>query len=90
VVKYTVAFTRSARKELESLDAKTVNVIFPKIENLSRAPRPSGCKKLIGNKNLWRIRCGNYRVLYAIYDHIKTVDIIAISDRKEVYQQLKS
>jgi len=90
MAKYTVTFTRSARKELEALQAKTVSVIFPKIENLSLTPRPAGCKKLVGNKYLWRIRCGNYRVVYAIYYHTKTVDVIAIRDRKEAYQQLKN
>jgi len=90
MTKYTVTFTRSARKELEALNAKTVSVIFSKIENLSLAPRPTGCKKLVGNKYLWRIRCGKYRVVYAIYDHTKTVDVIAIRDRKEAYQQLKN
>jgi mRNA interferase RelE/StbE len=89
MAKYAVTFTRSARKELEALDERIVSVIFPKIENLSLMPRPAGCRKLVGNKYLWRIRCGNYRVIYAIYDNTKTVDIIAVRDRKEAYQQLK-
>lgn len=89
MVKYAITFTRSARKELEALDERIVNVIFPKIEKLSLIPRPAGCRKLVGNKDLWRIRCGNYRVIYAIHDNTKTVDIITIRDRKEAYQQLK-
>ncbi|MEN6469498.1 MAG: type II toxin-antitoxin system RelE/ParE family toxin [Smithella sp.] len=89
MAKYKVTFTRSARKELEALADNIVNVIFPKIENLSLAPRPVGCRKLVGNKFLWRIRSGNYRIIYAIHDDIKTVDIIAVRDRKEAYQQLK-
>ena len=86
---YAVTFTRSARKELEALDERTVSAIFPKIENLSLRPRPEGCKKLSGNKYLWRMRCGNYRVIYAIDDNEKTVDITAVRDRKEAYRQLK-
>lgn len=64
---YTIAFARPARKELERIDGKSVNRIFPSIEALSREPRPSGCRKLVGNKHLWRIRIGDYRVVYAVY-----------------------
>lgn len=49
---YTITFARSARKELESLDASLVNRIFPKIEALSKEPRPKGCRKLRGEGNL--------------------------------------
>ena len=49
---YTISFARSARKELEALEKNIVNRIFPKIEALSKQPRPSGCKKLVGNKYL--------------------------------------
>ena len=47
---YTITFTRSSRKELEALDTKIVNRLFPKIENLAIEPRPASCRKLTGNK----------------------------------------
>ncbi len=84
---YTVTFARSARKELEALEKSIVNRIFPKIEALSKEPRPSGCKKLIGNKYLWRIRIGDYRVIYGIYDNKNRVDIIAVRHRKDIYEK---
>ena len=80
-----ITFASSARKDIECLDEKLVNRIFPRIEALSRNPRPSGCRKLVGNKYLWRIRIGDYRVVYAVYDDKKIVDIIAVSHRKDVY-----
>ena len=83
---YTITFTRSARKELEALDAKIVNRLFPKIENLAKEPRPAGCRKLTGNKYLWRIRVGNYRIVYSINDEKYLVDIIAVRDRKDAYK----
>ncbi len=52
--------------------------------NLVNNPRPSGCKKLKGKQG-YRIRIGNYRVIYEIHDKILTIDIIAIGDRKDVY-----
>ena len=83
---YSITFARSARKELETLDEKILNRIFPKIEALSKEPRPSGCRKLTGNKQLWRIRVGDYRVVYAIDDDKNLVDIIAVRHRKDVYE----
>lgn len=78
---YSITFARSARKELESLNASLVKRIFPKIEALAKEPRPKGCRKLRGEKNLWRIRVGEYRVIYGINDEEKVVDIIAERDR---------
>ena len=83
---YTITFARSARKELEELDEKLVNRIFQKIEALATNPRPSGCQKLVGNKHLWRIRVGDYRIVYAVYDDKNLVDIVAVRHRKDVYK----
>jgi mRNA interferase RelE/StbE len=65
---YAVTFARSARKELETLDSDLVSRIFSKIEALTKEPRLAGCRKLKREKLLWRIRIGDYRVVYAIYD----------------------
>jgi mRNA interferase RelE/StbE len=68
MVEYGITFARSARKELEDLDVTLIGRIFPKIKALSTEPRPAGCRKLQGEKHLWRIRVGDYRVVYAIDD----------------------
>jgi mRNA interferase RelE/StbE len=86
VSKYTITFARSARKELEALDERIIIRLFPKIENLSVNPRPDGCRKLTGNKHLWRIRVGNFRIVYYINDDKNLVDIIAVRDRKDAYK----
>lgn len=83
---YTITFARSARKELEALDVTTVNRIFPRIEALALEPRPRGCRKLRGEENLWRIRIGDYRVIYAIYDRGQIVDIITVRHRSKAYE----
>jgi mRNA interferase RelE/StbE len=82
---FEISFARSARKELESLDNGIVNRIFPKIVALSKQPRPSGCRKLIGEGNLWRIRVGDYRVIYEIDDVRRLVDVIAVKHRSKAY-----
>ena len=83
---YTIIFVRSARKELEALEAILVNKIFPKIEALAEEPRPRGCHKLKGEKKLWRIRVGDYRVIYAVYDDNNAVEIIAVRHRSKAYE----
>lgn len=86
MAEYSITFARSARRELESLDAAIVNRIFPRIEGLSRRPRPSNCTKLQGTKNLWRIRIGAYRVIYGIDDDNKLIDVVAVRHRRDAYR----
>ena len=83
---YLVTFAASARRELTGLPPDVIARLLPKIRELARNPRPAGCKKLHGYKNRWRIRAGNYRVVYAIDDMGKSVDITRIAHRKEVYE----
>lgn len=83
---YQVTFARSARRELESLDKKAVGRILLRIEALARQPRPPGAAKLRGSRDLWRIRVGDFRVLYRVDDRGRLVDVIAIGDRKEIYR----
>ena len=86
MAEYAITLARSARKELEDLDTTLINRIFPKIKILGTEPRPVGCRKLQGEKSLWRIRIGDYRVIYAIDDTSHIVDIIAIRHRSEAYR----
>ncbi|NJO41356.1 MAG: type II toxin-antitoxin system RelE/ParE family toxin [Cyanobacteria bacterium CRU_2_1] len=72
---YQITFARSARKELESLTVELNNRIFPKIKALATEPRPSGCTKLVGEDDLWRIRIGDYRVIYSVDDTKRVIDI---------------
>jgi len=58
----------SARKELENLSDNIIARLAPKIDGLAADPRPSGCRKLHGYKDLWRIRVGDYRVVYIVDD----------------------
>ncbi len=86
MTEYLVTFAASARKELGNLPADAVERLLPKIRELTTNPRPPGCKKLQGYKDRWRIRVGNYRVVYAIDDGKKAVDVARIAHRKEVYE----
>ena len=83
---YTITFARSARRELEELDVPIIQRILPRVEALAKEPRPRGCRKLRGESNLWRIRIGEYRVVYAVYDERQLVDIIAVRHRSKAYE----
>lgn len=73
---YAVTFARSARRELEDLEPVNVSRVLTRIEGLAAAPRSSGAKKLQGSQQLWRIRVGDFRVVYAIDDRQRVVDIV--------------
>jgi len=77
---YTIIFTRSARKELERLHINLIARILPRIEALANNPYPRGCQKVRGN-NLWRIRVGDYRVIYAVDEVKQIVDISSTPKR---------
>lgn len=85
MAKYAVELKASARKELERLPAKLIQRIFPRLEALATEPRPAGCKKLKGGDNEWRIRVGDYRVVYVIDDAKALVTVTRIRNRSEVY-----
>jgi mRNA interferase RelE/StbE len=83
--RYEIVFSKHAEKDLEKLPAKVVAKIIPVIISLEDNPRPIGCKKLKGYSDLWRIRMGNYRIIYSIEDKILLVDIREVGDRKDIY-----
>ena len=84
--RYEVVFSKRAEKDIERLPARVVEKIIPVIVSLEGNPRPFGCKKLKGYTDLWRIRIGNYRIIYSIEDKIKIVEIIRVGHRKDIYK----
>ena len=83
---YQLLIKPSASKELSKFPETEFTKIDKSILSLSENPRPAGCTKLTGEDNLWRIRKGNYRVIYTINDSEKTITILRIKHRKEAYR----
>jgi mRNA interferase RelE/StbE len=83
---YQVTVARTARKELEALPAKIQDRVLRAIEKLRDIPRPAGCKKLKGADDLFRIRVGDYRIIYEVHDEEVRVLIIRVRHRKDVYE----
>jgi mRNA interferase RelE/StbE len=86
VPEYRITFARSARRELERLPRAVSTRILARIEMLQEEPRPKGCAKLQGPTRLWRIRVGQYRVVYNIDDDQGLVDVVVIRHRSEAYR----
>jgi len=81
-----VLLGRSAEKDLRRLPNPIHDRIVRVVSALSKDPRPFGCRKLTGSENDWRIRVGDYRVIYEIANANRIVRINRVRHRKEVYR----
>ena len=81
---YTIRITKFAQKQLDKLPDNIADRLIDGIYALSENPRPSGCKKLKGRVG-YRIRVGDYRIIYEIFDSELLVAVMAIGDRKDIY-----
>lgn len=84
---YKVLIKASAGKELERLGTKSDRArIVERIQAMADNPKPHGCEKLAGYSNRFRIRQGNYRVVYLVDDQRREITIFKVGDRKDVYR----
>ena len=82
---YTVFILRRGQKELSDLPDQSFERVSGAILNLSEDPRPAGCKRLTGREG-WRIRVGDYRVIYEIDEESSAVTILHVGHRRDVYR----
>ena len=82
---YKVTLTKTAQKQLEKLPNSVSEDLLKTILSLSTNPRPQGFKKLKGRDG-YRVRSGNYRIIYDIIDKILVVEVIALGHRKDIYE----
>lgn len=83
--RYTVEVSDDAERALEKLPKKDVSLILKKMESLADTPRPRGCEKLEDND--YRVRAGNYRIIYNVEDDTLVVLVIDIGPRKDIYRR---
>lgn len=86
MAKYSLEIKHSAQKELDAFDDVVFSRVDRKILSLSENPRPPGCKKLKSHVGAWRVRVGDYRVVYTVDDSTRTVTITRVAHRREVYE----
>jgi mRNA interferase RelE/StbE len=84
---YKIEWKRSAAKELKLLPKETITKILKKIEELSSNPFSPGTKKLIGSEHTFRIRVGDYRIIYDIYSNLLIIEIIRVGHRRDIYER---
>ena len=85
---FTVEYDSKALKELAKLDKPITRRILKAVDALSSGPRPSGARPLVGYPDLWRIRVGDYRVIYTIKDAELVILALRVAHRSSVYRSL--
>jgi len=85
MVKYKITIKKSAAKELEDIPNKDLQKIVKRIQSLAQNPRTRGSQKLSGQEQ-YRVRQGNYRIVYSIEDEGSILDIVKIGHRREIYR----
>lgn len=90
---YRIEFSPAAERELKKLSSKLSKrdkrLLVQCIQSLADNPRPEGSKKLLGTKDIYRVRSGNYRVVYTVRSRKLLVLILKVADRKDIYDRIK-
>jgi len=85
-VSYEVKFSKGAKKQFRKLPLNVQQRIQTKINELAIEPRPNGVKKLQGDDNSYRLRVGDYRVIYEVVDNVLIVTVIKVGHRSDIYK----
>ena len=83
---YEVYLEQTAERDLKRLSVDAFHRVIPHIKALAEEPRPSGCRKITDSKSDWRIRIGDYRVIYEIDEKTEAVKVMRIRHRREAYR----
>lgn len=83
---HRIDISPAAARQLRKLDAAARRRVQAAIEILAEQPRPGGAVKLAGGDGEWRVRTGDYRIVYEVHDNVLVVLVVAIGHRREVYR----
>lgn len=84
---YRIEVAPSAVRQLRQLDRVAQRRVQAAIELVASEPRPNGAKKLIGGDGEWRVRTGDYRIVYELHDHVLLVLVVAVGHRSDIYER---
>lgn len=84
---YAVRVDQAALRQLRKLDPQARQRVSAAIELLSENPRPPGAKKLVGGDREWRVRTGDYRIIYEIHETVLTVLVVSVGNRRDIYKK---
>ena len=83
---YKIEWRKSTRKDFRRIGSHDVKRIVSAVEALANNPFPSGCTKLSGSERAYRIRIGDYRVIYEVIDDVLIIEVIKVGHRRDVYK----
>ena len=83
---YRIGFTTAAARQVKKLPHPARERVLQLVEGLAEDPRPHGARKLVGEQTAWRIRAGDYRVIYDVFDDELTVTVVRAGHRRDVYE----
>ncbi|MEW6905832.1 type II toxin-antitoxin system RelE family toxin [Trueperella pyogenes] len=86
-MRYHVEFISAAARQVKKLSRPTRERVLSAVGALAANPRPQGSRKLVGEQRAWRIRIGEYRIIYEIFDDSLTVTVVRAAHRREVYRK---
>ncbi|MTI11784.1 type II toxin-antitoxin system RelE family toxin [Sansalvadorimonas verongulae] len=84
--KFELQWKRSVLKELRKLPKDTVGKLVDLAESLIANPYPDGCRKLTGTEHTYKVRAGNYRLVYQVHNGRLIIEVVKVGHRKEVYR----
>ncbi|MGO4590707.1 type II toxin-antitoxin system RelE family toxin [Paenarthrobacter sp. 2TAF44] len=87
---FNIAYTATAAKQIRKLDRSAQVRVLKTVEILGATPRPPKATQLVGGDGQWRIRVGDYRIVYEIHDHELLILVVKVGHRKEIYRHQKA
>jgi mRNA interferase RelE/StbE len=83
---HEVLLSSQAQRDLRRLPPEVFERAVAAIQSLARTPRPAGCRKIVGSRNDWRLRVGDYRVVYEVDDAERVVRVMYVRHRRDAYR----
>ena len=84
---YKVEWKNSAKKELKRLPRQVITKVISAVEKLPNNHHPAGSKKLVGTEHTYRLRVGDYRIVYSIQNDLLIIEVVRVAHRKDVYKK---
>ncbi|MCF6284791.1 MAG: type II toxin-antitoxin system RelE/ParE family toxin [Candidatus Hydrogenedentes bacterium] len=85
---YSIEWKKSARKELRKLEKSAIPRVLEVVKSLIYDPYPAGSRKLQCSEHLYRVRIGDYRVVYSVKNEVLLIEVIRVGHRKDIYRNL--
>ena len=86
---HRIELSPAAARQLKKIDRRFLPQIAEKIDSLAGEPRPRGCEKLSGHDNVYRVRVGDYRIIYGLEDRLVLVVVLKVGNRADIYQRIR-